>query len=1310
MNKSHLLKWHIAAVMACMALIILASSAPAALTVTTTNQNGALPFTPSWTPSPDSLIAGLAPSATAGNFNLDNTNCNVNSLTSGGSLTINTTAGNNPAGPDPVGNTTTSSNYVTCGNRTGAPAAGSLIVYSLPASANGYNLTNITVYGGWADSGRDGQAFTVLYSTVANPNSFTYLTTVNYNPTVPGSTPSANREVINDSLGGVIAANVAAVEFDFTVPHVENGWAGYGAITVGGTEAASVVSPVVSITTENQSGTAPFTPAWTPESPSLIAGLTPTTAAGNFTQESSGDTPVLTDGVMGESGTVAGFATCGTSGGGTLIYTLTNSPNGSDVTNIVLYSGWGNADRDGQYYTLSYSTVSAPTIYIPITTVFYNPQGVVGASANRVEINTSTGVPLAGNVASLKFDFSTPPSANNFDNGYQGYSEIIVQGQDSAPPTAPPSAYLTQDTLPARAETFVGDQVVFTAAYSNTPPVIPQWQQITTALAATNDINVGVVNVTNNGVVTSTLTLNDVQLADAGSYRLAGFNATNSSATTSYSTEAPLAVSAPATLGNVVAEYSGQTGPTGVYTPWATDTNADLIFGFSIGAGNAIPGAGNFSEEVPLNFDPSVLSDGNLNSDKTNMVSCGWVQVGAGQSMTYSLPSSSYGYNITNIAVYGGWSDDGRNEQKYQVLYSTASASGPFVSIGTFDYNPSFSDGSPNATRTILVPVSGYLAQNAVAVQINFNMSSKNNWNGYSEITVGGTPALGIIPSLTQDITPNTAEDVVGGQLIMTGAFSGADGYQWQKDGTDLVGQTTPTLTVSDLQPSDAATNGGYRLLAYNAYGTNMTRGCTVVVDPVPAATNNVVTSVAYQTSDTSASGSFTPTWDTSTLGMSLIAGENPPGIDYGPGNFNDPDVNYPGTAGGLPVLTDYDYGYFYFDGSHPAFACGGPNAGQYVIYSLGADANGYNITNIQVAGGWNDNGRNSQYYTVLYSTAANTNMFIPLASVANNLTGYGVNDATTVRTTFTPATGVLASNAYAIKVDFIYPAGVPNGYSGYSQISVFGSPSATPPPSGPVITASHEETNNNWTVESPNLIADQLPSSQGAGVFTDEGCNVTNLTDGVIGFGYQYGASCGGDGTAVPWIIFSPANGGGWDLTNIVVYTLWNDYGREGQFYNVSYSTLSAPTTFLPLAGVAYNPYVPSGVASGNRVAIAPSEGQTVLASNVAALKFDFTPQGTQDFGWSGYSEIVLQGSYLAPPTPLAFANATVSGGNLILTGGGGAVGGSYTLLTTTNLLTPLTDWTTNSTGVFDSSGAFSNAIPVDASKPTSYFRLRNP
>jgi len=76
-------------------------------------------------------------------------------------------------------------------------------------------------------------------------------------------------------------------------------------------------------------------------------------------------------------------------------------------------------------------------------------------------------------------------------------------------------------------------------------------------------------------------------------------------------------------------------------------------------------------------------------------------------------------------------------------------------------------------------------------------------------------------------------------------------------------------------------------------------------------------------------------------------------------------------------------------------------------------------------------------------------------------------------------------------------------------------------------------------------------------------------------------------------------------------------------------------------------------------------------------------------------------------PPT---LARPRVSGGNLILTGTGGSPSAGYTWLTATNVATPLANWTTNTTGALDGSGAFSNAFPVDATQPTKFFRLRLP
>lgn len=336
MNQPQLNKWKIAASLVCLALLTFANFASATVVVTTANQNNPSSFTPTWTVATGAanLISGLSPTTSSGNFTLEGAG-GLSKLTDGAI--------------GPVGGTL--STYGTVGNGGGS---GSLLVYTLPASADGYNLTNITFFSGWNDSGRDAQGYTVLYSTVANPANFIFLASVGYNPSVPGGRPTANQSIVADPAAGVIAANVAAVKFVVNFPGVENGYVGCSEITVQGAAAASVVAPVVSITTSNQSNPSAFTPAWTPETPDLIAGLSPSTTTGTFTQEGSGGTPILTDGVIGESGTISGFATCGTGGGQTLIYTLTNVVNGTDVTNIVLYSGWGNGNRDAQYFTLGH--------------------------------------------------------------------------------------------------------------------------------------------------------------------------------------------------------------------------------------------------------------------------------------------------------------------------------------------------------------------------------------------------------------------------------------------------------------------------------------------------------------------------------------------------------------------------------------------------------------------------------------------------------------------------------------------------------------------------------------------------------------------------------------------------------------------------------------------------------------------------------------------------------------------------------------------------------------------------------------------
>jgi fibronectin-binding autotransporter adhesin len=119
----------------------------------------------------------------------------------------------------------------------------------------------------------------------------------------------------------------------------------------------------------------------------------------------------------------------------------------------------------------------------------------------------------------------------------------------------------------------------------------------------------------------------------------------------------------------------------------------------------------------------------------------------------------------------------------------------------------------------------------------------------------------------------------------------------------------------------------------------------------------------------------------------------------------------------------------------------------------------------------------------------------------------------------------------------------------------------------------------------------------------------------------------------------------------------------------------------------------------------------------------YDWTTQGSPDYPggpgdapYNGYSlnwdnnTATASFTYVNVPTPPVVNPPVISGGNLILTGSGGSPGGSYTLLTSTNLTIPIADWTTNTTGTFGVSGAFSNAIPVGNSQMGQFFLLRIP
>lgn len=78
--------------------------------------------------------------------------------------------------------------------------------------------------------------------------------------------------------------------------------------------------------------------------------------------------------------------------------------------------------------------------------------------------------------------------------------------------------------------------------------------------------------------------------------------------------------------------------------------------------------------------------------------------------------------------------------------------------------------------------------------------------------------------------------------------------------------------------------------------------------------------------------------------------------------------------------------------------------------------------------------------------------------------------------------------------------------------------------------------------------------------------------------------------------------------------------------------------------------------------------------------------------------------------PSPPSINNISVNNGNLVLSGSGGASSGTFYLLTSTNLTTPLSNWTPLLTNQFDAGGNFNLTNPVDPTAPQSFYLLQLP
>lgn len=140
--------------------------------------------------------------------------------------------------------------------------------------------------------------------------------------------------------------------------------------------------------------------------------------------------------------------------------------------------------------------------------------------------------------------------------------------------------------------------------------------------------------------------------------------------------------------------------------------------------------------------------------------------------------------------------------------------------------------------------------------------------------------------------------------------------------------------------------------------------------------------------------------------------------------------------------------------------------------------------------------------------------------------------------------------------------------------------------------------------------------------------------------------------------------------------------YGGTLNLVNISGSPLMAGNNFQIFSAAGY---------SGSFAAITPATPGSGLAWDKSQLS-------------SGIVSVVAQA------TPPVISSTRVSGGNLIFSGTGGTTNGTFYVLTSTNVATPLANWTPLSTNTFDGSGNFSVTNTIVPGVPHEFYLLKTP
>lgn len=367
---------------------------------------------------------------------------------------------------------------------------------------------------------------------------------------------------------------------------------------------------------------------------------------------------------------------------------------------------------------------------------------------------------------------------------------LIISGSYS-PPVAP-----SITTQPAAQSATAGANVTFTVAASGSAPFTYQWRK-------------GGEPITGNAsAATATLTLTNVQTADAGSYDVIVTN------------DAGSATSTAATLTVNVVTTSAITWN---FTAGAAPSSA-LPTGLS---GGTVAQGNNVGTTTTL-IDSTAASTGYTGASGGNNAGfgarTGALNTAAGGStyLTFTLTPDA-GKRLVVTAVSFGARRSSTGPQAW-ALYSSVD-----------NYATALATGSlPNASTWVLFTPTISTTNGALGAPVTFRLYGYNGTGSY----IGGaanwriddlalTVAVQTAPTIT--VPPAAQTVAAGANATFTVTATGTEPftYQWRKGGQTIAGATTASYTIAGVQSADA---GSYDVVVSNAAGSATSSAATLTV------------------------------------------------------------------------------------------------------------------------------------------------------------------------------------------------------------------------------------------------------------------------------------------------------------------------------------------------------------------------------------------------------------------------------------------------------------------------------------------------